>query len=115
MLPLTPPPAPPPFPISPGGPNNYEGVKIDYKGEDVNAETFLAVLAGDADAVRGKGSGKVVASGPRDRIFVFYSDHGAPGILGMPSGERAPSLGRRRRRGRPIAPCSNILFALHPI
>jgi len=32
-------------------------------------------------------TGRVIAAGPNDRIFVFYSDHGAPGILGMPSGD----------------------------
>lgn len=32
-------------------------------------------------------SGRVVEAKSTDRIFVFYSDHGAPGILGMPSGE----------------------------
>lgn len=58
----------------------------DYTGSHVNAETFLAVLEGNASAVAGRGSGKVVASGPNDRVFVFYSDHGAPGILGMPWG-----------------------------
>jgi len=26
------------------------------------------------------GSGKTVKSGPNDHIFVFYSDHGAPGV-----------------------------------
>ena len=31
-------------------------------------------------------SGKVIASGPKDRVFVYFSDHGAPGILGMPFG-----------------------------
>jgi legumain len=36
--------------------------------------------------VRHKGSGRVVASGPRDRVFLFYSDHGAAGVLGMPNG-----------------------------
>lgn len=35
----------------------------------------------------GIGSGKVVRSGPQDRVFVFFSDHGSPGVLGMPSGE----------------------------
>lgn len=30
--------------------------------------------------------GKVLANKPADRVFVYYSDHGAPGILGMPSG-----------------------------
>lgn len=28
------------------------------------------------------GSGKVVASKPNDRIFLYYSDHGGPGVLG---------------------------------
>lgn len=32
-------------------------------------------------------SGRVVEAKSTDRIFVFYSDHGAPGLLGMPSGE----------------------------
>lgn len=37
-------------------------------------------------AKNGGSTGRVIAAGPDDRIFVFYSDHGAPGILGMPSG-----------------------------
>ena len=65
----------------------YEGVRIDYSGPDVNAATFLAVLEGNSSAVpQGGGSGRVLASGPYDRIFLFYSDHGSPGVLGMPSG-----------------------------
>lgn len=28
------------------------------------------------------GSGKVVDSKPNDRIFLYYSDHGGPGVLG---------------------------------
>lgn len=71
----------------PGGTNVYEGVFPDYVGANVNSDTVLAVLAGNSRAVRGKGTGKVIASGPNDRVFVFYSDHGAPGILGMPSGD----------------------------
>lgn len=70
----------------PGGENVYLGVPRDYTGEDVNSQVFLAVLSGDRRAVMGKGSGKVIASGPHDRVFVFYSDHGAAGILGMPAG-----------------------------
>ena len=66
----------------------YAGLVPDYTGAAVSAEIFFAVLAGDAAAVQGKGSGKVIASGPRDRVFLFFSDHGAPGVLGMPSGER---------------------------
>mmetsp|Transcript_3647 Transcript_3647/g.9139 ORF Transcript_3647/g.9139 Transcript_3647/m.9139 type:complete len:602 (-) Transcript_3647:361-2166(-) len=70
----------------PGGPDVYRGIKPDYRGEDVNAANFLAVLRGDAAAVANVGSGKVVGSGPQDRVFVFYSDHGSPGVLGMPTG-----------------------------
>lgn len=55
----------------------------DYTGADVTVANFLAVLKGDAAAVKG-GSGKVIASGPKDHVFVYYSDHGGPGILGMP-------------------------------
>lgn len=42
---------------------------------------LYAVLLGDKKAVKG-GSGKVVASKPNDRIFLYYSDHGGPGVLG---------------------------------
>jgi hypothetical protein len=71
----------------PRGPDNYRGGGfIDYRGKDVDAETFLAVLEGDSEAVAGKGTGRVIASGEDDRVFVFYSDHGSVGVLGMPSG-----------------------------
>ena len=29
------------------------------------------------------GSGKTIESGPNDHIFVYFADHGAPGILGF--------------------------------
>jgi legumain len=29
----------------------------------------------------------VIASGPNDHVFVYYADHGGPGILGMPEGQ----------------------------
>jgi legumain len=54
--------------------------KIDYTGTQVNRSTFLRALEGI------KGEGKVIASGETDRVFIFFSDHGAPGILGMPYG-----------------------------
>ncbi|KAG2427725.1 hypothetical protein HXX76_012050 [Chlamydomonas incerta] len=73
---------------APGGPDVYGGVRVDYRGSDVSAAVFLAVLEGNASALPAatRGSGRVLASGPYDRVFVFYSDHGAPGVLGMPSG-----------------------------
>ncbi|XP_076914861.1 vacuolar-processing enzyme beta-isozyme-like [Bidens hawaiensis] len=67
---------------SPKGSDVYAGVPKDYTGESVTAENFYAVLLGNSTAVKG-GSGNVVASKPNDRIFVYYTDHGAPGLLGM--------------------------------
>lgn len=53
----------------------------DYTGDDITVNNFLSVLLGDKSALTG-GSGKVVDSGPDDHIFIFYSDHGGPGVLG---------------------------------
>ncbi|XP_054423089.1 legumain [Pteronotus mesoamericanus] len=69
----------------PNGTDVYEGVLKDYTGEDVTPQNFLAVLRGDAEAVKGRGSGKVLKSGPRDHVFVYFTDHGAPGILAFPN------------------------------
>ncbi|KAJ1283864.1 hypothetical protein BS78_03G159900 [Paspalum vaginatum] len=68
----------------PQGGDVYAGVPKDYTGREVNVNNFFAVLLGNKTAVSG-GSGKVVGSGPNDHIFVFYSDHGGPGVLGMPT------------------------------
>jgi len=59
----------------------YAGCKIDYKGKDVNAANFLKVLSGDTSA-----PGPVLKSTAQDRVFVYYTDHGGVGILGVPSG-----------------------------
>ncbi|KAK7311408.1 hypothetical protein RJT34_09540 [Clitoria ternatea] len=69
---------------SPHGDNVYKGVPKDYVGEDVNADNFFAAILGNKSALTG-GSGKVVDSGPNDHIFIYYSDHGGPGVLGMPT------------------------------
>ncbi|PKA46491.1 Vacuolar-processing enzyme [Apostasia shenzhenica] len=68
----------------PHGDNVYSGVPKDYTGKHVTAKNLYAVLLGDKNAVQG-GSGKVVDSKPNDRIFIYYSDHGGPGVLGMPN------------------------------
>ncbi|KAI3804351.1 hypothetical protein L1987_25828 [Smallanthus sonchifolius] len=70
---------------SPNGPDVYAGVPKDYTGESVTTDNFFAVLLGNETAVQG-GSGKVVASKPDDKIFVYFTDHGGPGILCMPTG-----------------------------
>ncbi|BFY98330.1 hypothetical protein BsWGS_01370 [Bradybaena similaris] len=71
----------------PDGPNVYPGVLKDYTGKEVTAKTFLAVLQGDKEAIYNQlgRNGKVINSGPDDYVFVYFADHGAPGILGMPN------------------------------
>jgi len=64
----------------------YEGVVIDYKGADVNAANFLKILGGDKTSMKSIGSGKVVDSTSADNVFVYYSDHGAFGLVAMPTG-----------------------------
>jgi legumain len=89
----------------PGCPDVYAGVPHDYTGKEVNAQNVLKVLLGDTAAMHGIGSGRVIDSGPNDRVFLFYSDHGAPGILGMPHGppiyadELVATLAEKRLRG----------------
>ncbi|KAG7277074.1 LOW QUALITY PROTEIN: hypothetical protein CRUP_031287, partial [Coryphaenoides rupestris] len=53
-------------------------------------ENFLAVLKGDSSGTKG-GSGKVLKSGPKDHVFVYFTDHGAPGILAFPNDEACES------------------------
>ncbi|KAI3468149.1 hypothetical protein Pfo_024812 [Paulownia fortunei] len=69
---------------NPHGGDVYKGVPKDYVGHDVTAHNFFAVLLGNKTALTG-GSGKVVDSGPNDHIFIYYTDHGGPGVLGMPT------------------------------
>jgi legumain len=59
----------------------YKGCKIDYRGPNVTGDNFLKVLKGDATA-----PGPVLKSTKNDRVFVYFTDHGGVGILGVPSG-----------------------------
>ncbi|GMN63879.1 hypothetical protein TIFTF001_032941 [Ficus carica] len=67
----------------PDGPDVYQGVPKDYTGDNATSGNFYAVILGNRSALTG-GSGKVLDSGPDDHIFIYYADHGSPGILGMP-------------------------------
>ncbi|KAK3008927.1 hypothetical protein RJ639_014859 [Escallonia herrerae] len=69
---------------SPHGDDVYQGVPKDYTGDDVTVNNFFAAILGNKTALTG-GSGKVVDSGPNDHIFIYYTDHGGPGVLGMPT------------------------------
>ena len=60
--------------------NVYPGREnIDYTGKSANAENFLRVLMGDSH------NGRALESTADDDIFVYYDDHGAPGLLCVPS------------------------------
>ena len=63
----------------------YEGVVIDYSGKDVTPTEFIAVLEGNKSAVAGKGSGRVLESTKNDNVFLYFADHGAPGLIAFPS------------------------------
>lgn len=53
----------------------------DYTGDNVTSGNFYAAILGNRSALTG-GSGKVLDSGPNDHVFIYYADHGSPGILG---------------------------------
>eukprot|EP00794_Sanderia_malayensis_P020213 gene20213-22189_t len=71
----------------PNGPDVYHGVLKDYTKEDVTPQNFLNILLGKKEKMAGIGSGKVIASGPDDDVFVYFADHGAPGLIAFPSSE----------------------------
>jgi legumain len=66
----------------PGGVDVYEGVHIDYQMQEVTAKNFLNVLKGNQTHPKLP----VLKSGPNDNVFIYYSDHGAVGLVAMPVG-----------------------------
>ena len=67
----------------PNGENVYFQDDITYSGTEVNATNFLAVLKGDSATTGGK---PVLQSNSNSKVFIYYADHGATGLIGMPSG-----------------------------
>lgn len=65
----------------PGGPNVYKGVPKDYTRNHVNPKNFMAVLKGNQSAA----SGRVLQSGPDDNVFIYFTDHGGPGLICFPN------------------------------
>merc|ERR1712154_750305 len=55
---------------------------IDYKKELANKDVFLALLNQTY-----QGQGKSFKTTKEDNIFIYYTDHGAAGLVGMPVGE----------------------------
>lgn len=56
----------------------------DYTGNAVSTENSLNVLLWNKIALSGQPTGKAIDSGPDDTIFVYYSNHGAEGVLYIP-------------------------------
>merc|ERR1719478_1196726 len=59
----------------------YPGCNKDFTGRTVTARNFIKVLTGDSSA-----PGPVLRSDSNDNVFVYYSDHGASGLVAMPDG-----------------------------
>jgi len=68
----------------PNGTDVYAGVNKDYTGDDVNPANFLAILTGNKTGVTG-GNGRVLESTANDNVFVYFSDHGATGLIAFPN------------------------------
>lgn len=69
----------------PNGDDVYAGCVIDYKGADVTPKNFLSVLKQDAAAMKNIGTGRVLKSTGKDKVFINFSDHGAAGLIAFPS------------------------------
>jgi len=51
----------------------------------VTPRNFLNVLKGKKRDMLGVGSGKVLESDANSKVFIFFSDHGAPGLIAFPN------------------------------
>eukprot|EP00933_Yihiella_yeosuensis_P016468 TRINITY_DN14060_c0_g1_i1.p1 TRINITY_DN14060_c0_g1~~TRINITY_DN14060_c0_g1_i1.p1 ORF type:complete len:512 (-),score=95.45 TRINITY_DN14060_c0_g1_i1:424-1890(-) len=83
-----------PTPKGVPGDDVYAGLKIDYRGRDVTAPNFLAALTGNSSGVANvvNSTRRVLKSGPEDEVFVFFTDHGSPGMIHFPSIDNSEPL-----------------------
>jgi len=64
----------------PDGPDVYHGVPKDYTKDNYTLANLWSVLSGEEPK---SGSGKTLKSTKNDNVFLFYADHGAPGLSGF--------------------------------
>lgn len=64
------------------GTDVYEGCNIDFKGSNTTAANLLDVMRGDPV----EASKKTLGSNADSKIFFYFADHGAPGLVAMPTG-----------------------------
>jgi len=69
----------------PGGIDVYNNITISYQGDKVTALNFLNVIQGIKEG--DTKNGPVLESKKNDNIFIYYSDHGATGLVAMPTGD----------------------------
>merc|ERR1712166_1205194 len=64
----------------------YEGCNIDFKGKHATAKNLLSVMKGDPleDSTASK---KTLKSNSNSKIFFYFADHGAPGLVAIPVGK----------------------------
>jgi legumain len=66
----------------------YAGCKLDYSGKDVHVNNFMAIMKGDEQSLNvteGSNSTKrVLKTDQNTKLFLYFSDHGAPGHLMFP-------------------------------
>jgi len=67
---------------APDGQDVYAGAKIDYSGKDVTPENFIEILTGGKPE---GGNGRVLESDSSSKVFVYFADHGAPGLIAFPT------------------------------
>ena len=71
-----------PTPKGTPGEDVYAGCKVDYREREAPAENVINVLKGDASAA----NGPVLKSDENSKVFFYFADHGAVGLVAMPSG-----------------------------
>ena len=77
--------------------NMYQGPRtIDYSNKAVTKETFFNVLLGTSD-------GKKLESTEEDDVLIYFDDHGAPGVLGLPTG----------KEGIPMDELAEVIESMH--
>lgn len=63
------------------GTNVYPCATHDYTHHQVNLTNFQGIMLGDGTVT---GQRKVFETGPEDDIFIYFADHGGPGVFCFP-------------------------------
>jgi legumain len=70
------------------GQDVWAGCNLDYSGPDVHAHNFMAILKGDESSLNltegSNSTSKVLKTNENTKLFLYFSDHGAPGHLIFP-------------------------------